>query len=638
MDFRKFGLIYLLFIAQQIHSQVSQEELIERLYHTCKVWGYLKYHHSNLTMYNSYNPPVDWDDAFLSSIHGIMTAKDKPSFEDSLNVLLFKAGSLNDYIDYWGYRGDSINQKDFSWHQDSYLPKNVKDTLTKIRRLFKNQAIGYFSNNELVGFPFIKFDNKFHTDTSTNLSIRLLGLFRYWNLIEYTYQHKPSLNPNWDKRLKLVLKDLLDAQTDYDYIFVMKKLTKSIEDSRAHFRHPLYQSYIGDIFTPFKLRFIDGKTIVVNKPDSIQEISIGDEVTYIEEEPIDAVRARYREFAEGSNTAAIERNVDELICRGKPYTAFAFKKSNGQSVYYNTIRKKDNITYWNHIPATKPIYDTTLAEGCSFGVIDFRKINNAELNTENLESIWYKDAWILDFRGLPFVSFESFFIRYIYNEYKEYIYYREPNLQIPGEFYSQKIYNIDYLTHKTPRYSKKIILLVDEYTQKEAEYFALCFMERENVLVIGSQTDGAGAISLAQVYLPGGIYTTYTYKGAQNGQKISYHKHGVRIDSFARPSLEDIRNGRDVVMQAALKCSNSRLGISQNEPEPMSLYPNPVNNMAYIDIQSLDEIQCEIYNLLGKKIMQLKLGYEKNEIQLSNLSEGIYFLKIGNQHIKFIKQ
>ena len=639
MGCKKIGLIISSCLYLTLNSQVTQEEVIDRLYHTCKVWGYFKYHHNNVTRYNTNYPPVDWDDALLASLNGIIVAKDHPSFHDSLNVLLYKAGALNEYIDYWGYRGDSIHYKDFSWHNDGYLSQNVRDTLSKIRKLFKNEVIGYFYVNERAGYPFIKFDNKYHMDTTVNLQMRLLTLFRYWNLVEYTYQHKHLLTPNWNMRLKLVLKEILDVKTQSEFIFVIKKLTKSLNDSRGHFRHPIYDSFIGTNYAPFKLRFLEGKTIIVNKPDSIREINIGDEVTYIEEEPIQSVREYYRTFAEGANEAAIERNVDEMICRGNSYASFKIKKANGQSVLYSFLRSKENIIYFQNIPDTKSLYDTTVSDGCSFGILDFRKITSNDITTETLETIWFKDAWIFDLRGTPVVWFEQFLIRYIYNDYKEYYFFREPNLQIPGEFYSQKRYNGDYNKYKTPRYTKKIILLVDEYTQKNSEYIALCLKEREDVMVIGSTTDGAGALSLAQVYLPFGIYTNYTYSGAQNKAKKPYYKIGVPLDTFVRPTIEDIRLRRDIVLEAALKCTNTKLGISQvHGMISFQIYPNPFMDNLVIENPYNKTQDYFIFNILGQQVGLGKLTNGKNLLNLDYLSKGFYHIRIENSSFKLSKE
>lgn len=634
----------LFFFSAKIFSQVPQEEVIERLYHTCKVWGYFKYHHSNITAYNINYPPVDWDDALLSSLNGIMTAKDKPSFQDSFNKLLFKPGPLIPYIDYWVNRGDSIKTKDFSWMSDNnYLTNEVKDTLLKIRSLFKNQTIGYFSwSDEPPPFytPFIKFDNKYSTETNPSHLVQILGLFRYWNLIEYTYQFKPLISPSWNEILKKTLKEILEVKSTEEYVFVMKKLTANSRDSRAEFRQPLYDSFIGNSYLPFKLRYIDGKTIVTNKPDSIHEISIGDEVILIEEQPMGMVRDFYRTYAEGANSAAIERNIDEVICRGrKGYTFMTLKKTNGQSYSYKAFRSKENYLYFQNLPKTKSIYDTVLKEGCSFGIIDLRRTISNELTVEKIQTIWDKDAWILDLRGIPFIQFESFLIHFVYNGYKEYYFTREPNLLIPGEFYSQITIYDGYTNPKEPRYDKKIILLVDEYTQKSGEYDALCFMEREDVIVIGSTTDGAGAAKLAHVYLPGNIYTTYTFNGAQNKQKQPYYKIGVPLDMFVRPTVEDIRLGRDVVLEAALKCTNTRLNINQsNENISFQIYPNPFINELVVENKKSKTKEYVIYNMLGIQVAQGNLIYGKNFLNLDYLSNGVYLIRIENYSFKLTKE
>ena len=620
-------------------AQIPQVELVERLYHTCKVWGYLKYHHSNLTAYNKLYPPVDWDDALLSSLNGIMIAKDKPSFQDSLNVLLFKAGPLIPYIDYWVNRGDSFKTKDFSWMNDNtYLTKEIKDTLSKIRNLFKNQAIGYLSFS--IWSPFIRFDNKYHDSLNPSPNLRLLALFRYWNLIEYTYHNKPSLSPSWNEVLKNTLNELLEVKSTEQYVFIMKKMTTNLRDSRAHFRQPLYDSFIGNSYLPFKFRFIDGKTIVTNKPDSITSVNIGDEVTLIEEQPIGMVREFFRPYAEGANSTAIERNIDEMICKGNTgFTFITLKKANGQSYAYRAYRSIANFTYFQNLPKTKSLYDTTLSDGCSVGIIDFRKIIKNELNTETLESIWYQDAWILDFRGNSFIRFEDFFIRYIYNDYKEYYFSRELNPSIPGEFYSMKTYYDSFTIFKTPRYSKKIILLVDEYTQRYSEQFALYFLERENVMVIGSTTDGAGAKQLADIYLPGKIYTTYTYAEAQNKSKKPYYKIGVPLDTFVRTTIEDIRLGRDVVLEAALKCTNTKLGVSQgNEMTSFQIYPNPFVDNLIIENPYNKSQDYSIYNMLGKQVGLGKLTNGKNLLSIENLSKGFYIIQIENSSFKLTKE
>ncbi|OGU38540.1 MAG: hypothetical protein A2X61_08105 [Ignavibacteria bacterium GWB2_35_12] len=65
------------------------------------------------------------------------------------------------------------------------------------------------------------------------------------------------------------------------------------------------------------------------------------------------------------------------------------------------------------------------------------------------------------------------------------------------------------------------------------------------------------------------------------------------------------------------------------------VYPNPINDKLFIKSQnSIITSKIEIYNLVGLKV--LETGF-KEEIDVSNFMPGVYFLRIGNDNIKFIK-
>jgi hypothetical protein len=64
----------------------------------------------------------------------------------------------------------------------------------------------------------------------------------------------------------------------------------------------------------------------------------------------------------------------------------------------------------------------------------------------------------------------------------------------------------------------------------------------------------------------------------------------------------------------------------------LSIYPNPAKNTLTIDG---DYTSATIYNVFGKLV--LTTDYQKT-IDVSALSNGIYFIKVDNTTIKFIKQ
>lgn len=88
----------------------------------------------------------------------------------------------------------------------------------------------------------------------------------------------------------------------------------------------------------------------------------------------------------------------------------------------------------------------------------------------------------------------------------------------------------------------------------------------------------------------------------------------------------------------------SILGVEdQNFLNVTTVYPNPVNNNFTIQtsLQSLENTQIQIFNVIGKKVFE-KIGLRTKKVNVSQLHSGIYILKItnGNQQktIKLIKK
>ncbi|TAL68053.1 MAG: T9SS type A sorting domain-containing protein [Bacteroidetes bacterium] len=76
---------------------------------------------------------------------------------------------------------------------------------------------------------------------------------------------------------------------------------------------------------------------------------------------------------------------------------------------------------------------------------------------------------------------------------------------------------------------------------------------------------------------------------------------------------------------------------NDNDSNNFTIYPNPINDKLIIKTNKTinsNYVNIEIYNLLGLKVLE---NDYKPEIDVSNLISGVYFLRIGNDYIKFIK-
>ena len=68
--------------------------------------------------------------------------------------------------------------------------------------------------------------------------------------------------------------------------------------------------------------------------------------------------------------------------------------------------------------------------------------------------------------------------------------------------------------------------------------------------------------------------------------------------------------------------------------EPFQVYPNPSSGILNIRLQPEGDIQqtVEVYNHLGQKVESYELSFTKDmpavEVQLNNLSDGVYFIRV----------
>ena len=135
--------LILILIAMAIgaNAQVADSIYYNRLYHTCKVWGHVKYYHTEIA-----NGNIDWDNVLLASVNAIKTAPDNLAFSDSLLAMLNQAGEMGTSSDPLPAVPDSLNNNtDLSWIHDPIFSDPVKAILETIRVRFRPQNNIYVS-------------------------------------------------------------------------------------------------------------------------------------------------------------------------------------------------------------------------------------------------------------------------------------------------------------------------------------------------------------------------------------------------------------------------------------------------------------------------------------------------------------
>jgi len=79
-------------------------------------------------------------------------------------------------------------------------------------------------------------------------------------------------------------------------------------------------------------------------------------------------------------------------------------------------------------------------------------------------------------------------------------------------------------------------------------------------------------------------------------------------------------------------------GLDDFSAAAVKLYPNPVSSVLHLQGDNLTASEYAIYNVAGKLVAQNKIS-DSNDIRINveNLQQGLYLIKINNQYLKFIR-
>ena len=173
---------------------------------------------------------------------------------------------------------------------------------------------------------------------------------------------------------------------------------------------------------------------------------------------------------------------------------------------------------------------------------------------EAMKSLKDTRGIIFDIRNYPKGTLYSF-ANYLNSKKKPFFKVTYPDLNYPGKF----IWRDGILCGKRggEKYKNKVVLLVNEKTQSHAEFTAMCLQTGDHAITIGSQTSGADG-NVSTIEMAGGSRTYMSGIGIFYPDNTETQRKGVKIDIEVQPSIEGLLNGRDEVLERAVKIIKDR--------------------------------------------------------------------------------
>src|SRR4051812_28356500 len=126
-------ILTLLLLVWTIQANAQNPTYQQKLFYTCKVWGFVKYFHSGVSTCT-----VNWDSILVSRLPKIKSAVTNSDFNNELDTLLLAAGMMTIAS---GILPDTIQpelkrNRNFNWITDAIFRSDVRVILDTIKNNF----------------------------------------------------------------------------------------------------------------------------------------------------------------------------------------------------------------------------------------------------------------------------------------------------------------------------------------------------------------------------------------------------------------------------------------------------------------------------------------------------------------------
>jgi hypothetical protein len=138
-----------------------------------------------------------------------------------------------------------------------------------------------------------------------------------------------------------------------------------------------------------------------------------------------------------------------------------------------------------------------------------------------------------------------------------------------------------------------------------------------------------------RVYTEGGMFVGHF----KSGEPSYWHEFSI-WGYYSNNILEGI-----IGLETSDDCGNSPIQLTRSgitsiasvvpNGEKFSIYPNPAINMFTLNINNLanESIEVNIYNIAGKLVKSVVVNEDINQVDISNLSDGIYVVSVKTNNL-----
>ena len=512
-----------------------------------KVWGFVKYRHPKVT-----SAQAHWDYDLFRVLPAVLAAKDRAAANAAIDAWLAeRLGDPPPCAPCATVPADVQMPARLDWIADRARLGNVLAArLAMIHERRSTTDEQHYVTLRTVGAGNPDFSNEqaYPKADSTDAGMRLLAVYRFWNIVESWFPYRDVIGEDWDAVLAEFVPRAFAAKTNDEGTRVLLALVARAHDGHANLwsgtdkRPP-----VGDCLAPVSLRFVEGQYVVADVADSVSvDLAPGDAILALDGVPLEKLVPPWLPLYGASNDDARRRDIARVLTQGPCRPVRVLRERDGKRATITVARvsnEKPGARFTHDRPGDTFRRVSDELAYLKLSTVEAKKAADYARQAEGAKLL------VIDVRNYP-KEFMVFALgQHLVGEKTAFVEFTSGDMANPGTFKWKSRLSLE---PRAPRFTGRVALLVDETTQSQAEYTTLAFRSAPGAIVVGSTTAGADG-NVSPIPLPGGQRAMISGIGVFTADRQPTQRIGIVPDVVVRPTRQGLAQGRDEVLEAAVR-------------------------------------------------------------------------------------
>jgi C-terminal processing protease CtpA/Prc len=375
--------------------------------------------------------------------------------------------------------------------------------------------------------------------------LRLLALFRYWNIIHFFYPYLHLIG-DWDAVLPEFIPKLEAAPDALGYAQAVAELMTRVPDGHSRLRgSKALTAYLGEGRPRVDVRLVEGRPVVVKVLDHELAVKVGDVLVAVDGEPVERRAERLGKLVSASTSAAHAQYVAALLLAG-PVDSTAKVTVSGAD---DKVREAQLPRIIPTPPPDPPKEEVVKLLPGNIGYVNLNYLERADVDAM-FAKLKDSKAIVFDLRGYPRGVAWSIAPRINRNKARFAAHFERNELDSGQP--RRMTFDQPLAPSPGPIYANPTVMLIDDRTISQAEHTGLFLEAASGTKFVGSSSAGANG-DVTTIVLPGGLSAWMTGHDVRHIDGRQLQRIGLVPDVRVEPTIQGLRKGRDEVLEAALR-------------------------------------------------------------------------------------